>query len=116
GAIDEVFVSTQNISKDALAALACIGRPSGMVVTPLASAPTPPDTNTSFTVTVTDNDLGACQPKTYDMFINSFEPGINTSFDPPGQFQSALPGQTLTFTVEVSGTEDADPGSHDIQF
>ncbi|HXU62079.1 MAG TPA: LamG-like jellyroll fold domain-containing protein, partial [Polyangia bacterium] len=116
GTIDEVFVSTQNISKDTLTALSCIGRPSGMTVTPLASAPTPPDTSAPFTVTVTDNDLGACQPKSYNMFINSFEPGINTSFDPPGPFQSALPGQTLTFTVEVTGTEDAEPGTHDIQF
>ena len=115
GTIDEVFVSTQNISKDALAALSCIGRPSTVTVAPLASDPTPPDTNVPFTVSVTDNDVGACQPKSYDMFVSSFDPGINTSFDPPGQFQSASPGQTLTFNLEVSGTEDADPGLHTIQ-
>ena len=58
GIIDEVFVSTQNISKDVLTALACITRPSGMSVSPLASAPTPPDTNAQFNIAVTDNDVG----------------------------------------------------------
>lgn len=115
GIIDEVFVSTENISKDQLAALSCISRPSSISVTPTSSAVTPPDTNAQFSIMVTDNDIGACQPKQYDAFQNSFESNINVSFDfPPGQFQQASPGQTLTFSVEVNGTEDADPGAHQV--
>ena len=117
GIIDEVFVSTQNISKDVLTALACITRPSGMSVSPLASAPTPPDTNAQFTVTVTDNDVGFCQPKQYDAFFFLVEPGTTTSFDdPPGSFQTASPGQTLTFSGEVSGSENLAPGPHLVSF
>jgi hypothetical protein len=117
GIIDEVFVSTQNISKDTLTALSCIGRPSTLSINPTASAPTPPDTNAQFTITVTDNDVGACQAKQYEAFFTSFESGINTSFDfPPGQFQTASPGQTLTFSAEVNGTDDADPGAHLVPF
>ena len=117
GIIDEVFVSTQNISKDVLTALACITRPSGMSVSPLASAPTPPDTNAQFTVTVTDNDVGFCQPKQYDAFFFLVEPGTSVSFDdPPGSFQTASPGQTITFSGEVSGSEDLDPGAHLVSF
>ena len=73
GIIDEVFVSTENISKDVLTAPACITRPSSISVTPAASDPTPPDTNAHFDITLTDNDVGACQPKQYDAFFNSFE-------------------------------------------
>ena len=115
GIIDEVFVSTENISKDVLTALSCISRPSTISVNPTSSAPTPPDTNAQFSIMVTDNDIGACQPKQYDAFLNSFESNISTSFDfPPGTFQTASPGQTLTFSLEVSGTEDADPGAHQV--
>jgi hypothetical protein len=115
GIIDEVFVSTENITSEVLTALACISRPSSLSVNPTSSAPTPFDTNAQFSIMVTDNDIGACQPKQYDAFFNSFESNINTSFDfPPGTFQTASPGQTLTFSVEVSGTEDADPGAHPV--
>jgi len=113
GIIDEVFVSTQNISKETLIALSCIARPSSISLNPAASAPTPPDTNAQFTVAVTDNDVGACQPKPYNAFFGSFEQNINTSFDfPPGTFQQASPGQTVTFSAEVSGNDDANPGAH----
>ncbi len=115
GIIDEVFVSTGDISKDALTALSCVGRPSTMTVTPVASDPTPPDTIAPFTVSVTDNDVGACQPRQYQAFFSSFESGIATSFlGPP--FQNASAGQTITFAGQASGTPDADPGPHAIAF
>ena len=117
GIIDEVFVSTQNISKDTLTALACIALPSGIAVSPLASAPTPPDTNAQFNITVTDNDIGFCQAKQYDAFFFLVEPGTSVSFDdPPGAFQTASPGQSLTFSGEVSATENLEPGAHLVSF
>jgi hypothetical protein len=117
GIIDEVFVSTQNISKDTLTALSCITRPTGMSVSPLASETTPPDTNAQFNIVMTNNDVGACQPKEFSAFFTSSEVGINMSFDfPPGSFQQASPGQTVTFSVEVNGTEDAEPGAHLVSF
>jgi hypothetical protein len=107
GTIDEVFVSTENISKDTLTALSCITRPSGISVSPVASDTTPVDTNAQFNIAVTDNDVGSCQPKQYNASFTSFESGINSSFDfPPGTFQQASPGQTVTFNVDF-----ASPGS-----
>ena len=110
GTLDDVFVSTQNISKDQLTALSCISRPSSISVNPAASGPTPPDTSVHFDVAVTNNDVGACPAKGYNAFLNSFEQGISVNLGSP--FQSASPGQTVTFGANVSGTEDADPGVH----
>ena len=115
GIIDEVFVSTENISKDVLTALSCITRPSAMSVTPAASDPTPPDTNAHFDITLTNNDVGACQPKEYDVFFTSFDPDLTMSFD-GNPFAAVSPGQTVTFGAEVSGSEDATPGTHQVPF
>ncbi|HVT06684.1 MAG TPA: LamG domain-containing protein [Polyangia bacterium] len=114
GTLDEVFVSTQPISKDDLTALSCFSRPSSLSVNPAASGPTPPDTSVHFDVLVTDNDVGFCQPRQYNAFINSFETGINASFEVP-TFQPASPGQTVTFGADVTGSDDADPGVHVVQ-
>ncbi|HVY39135.1 MAG TPA: LamG domain-containing protein [Polyangia bacterium] len=114
GTLDEVFVSTQPISKDDLTALACFHRPSSLSVNPAASGPTPPDTNVHFDVVVTDNDSGFCAPRQYNAFLNSFETGITVNFEFP-TFQPASPGQTVTFGADVSGSEDADPGVHVVQ-
>jgi concanavalin A-like lectin/glucanase superfamily protein len=117
GILDEVFVSTQDISKDVLTALACIAQPSTFAVSPASSGPTPVDTNVHYDVAVSDNDVGFCQAKSYEFFLSFFDPNISTNVDfPPGSFQSASPGQTVTFGVDVSGTEDADPGIHQIPF
>jgi hypothetical protein len=117
GIVDEVFVSTQNISKDVLTALSCIHRSSTLAVSPATSGPVPFDTTVHYDVSVTDNDVGFCPNGTnYDMFFEFFDPTIRTEFDPPGSFQFAVPGQTVTFGVEVTGTEDAFSGVHQLPF
>jgi hypothetical protein len=114
GIIDEVFVSTQAITKDQLAALSCISRPTTMSVNPLTSPPTPFDTSTHFDVAVTDNDIGGCGEKDYNMFFNFFDPTLNINFQ--DSFQPAFPGQTVTFSLDITPTEDADPGLHQLPF
>jgi hypothetical protein len=116
GILDEVFVSTQDISKDVITALACIARPSTFTVSPASSGLTPVDTNVHYDVAVSDNDVGFCQLRNYQFSVSSSDPGISANVDFTGFFQSASPGQTVTFGVEVSGTEDADPGVHQISF
>jgi hypothetical protein len=117
GTIDDVFVSTQDITGDTLTALSCITRPSTLTVNPAASGPVQPDTNFHYDVSVSNNDIGACQPKQYEMFFNGTDPGISATFDnPAGQFQNASPGTQLDFGVEVSGSDDADPGVHTLPF
>lgn len=113
GTIDDVFLTTQTITSDVLTSLSCITRPSTLDVTPASSGPVPPNTDVHYDVTLTNNDIGACQAKSYDAFNVQSDPGISVSFDfPPGQFTTALPGAQAKFGIEVSGSEDADPGPH----
>ncbi len=114
GTIDDVFVSTQNITADTLTALSCLSRPSTFTVNPTSSGAVPFDTNVHYDVTVADNDIGACQPKQYDMFFNGLDQGITANLD--NNFGTASPGTQLTFGAEVSGSDDADPGVHSVPF
>ncbi len=116
GIIDEVFVSTQNISKDQLTALSCISQPSTLAVSPTDSGPVPFDTSFHYNVSVTDNDVGFCQPAQYDMFFESFDPTLNTVIEPPGFFPSVPPETTVTFGVDVTATDEANPGPVSIPF
>ncbi len=116
GIIDEVFVSMQPTSKDALTALACIGHPTTIAVNPPTSAPVPFDTTVAYSISVMDNDVGFCQPATYEVFGNgASEPGITTTFSP--SFASGVnPGTTTTFGANVTGSDEADPGAHTVPF
>ena len=114
GTIDDVFVSTQNITGDTLTALSCLSRPSTFTVNPASSGAVPFGTNVHYDVTVADNDIGACQPKQYNMFFNGVDPGITANLD--NSFGTASPGTQLTFGAEVSGSDDADPGVHSVPF
>jgi hypothetical protein len=115
GIIDEVFVSTQAITASTLTDLACITRPSTLAVNPLTSGPVPFDTDVHYDINVTDNDVGFCQSKQYFLSINSTDPSINATEDNQN-VPSINPGQTLDFGVEVSGSDSADPGVHEIPF
>jgi Concanavalin A-like lectin/glucanases superfamily len=117
GVIDEVFVSTEAISKDTLASLACITRPSMLAVSPTTSGPVPFGTTVHYDISATNNDIGFCPSKSYDAFFQFFDQNISTVFDfPPGNFLSIGPGATAQFGVEVTGNDSADPGVHQIPF
>jgi hypothetical protein len=116
GIIDEVFVSTQSISKDTLTALACFSHPSTFTVNPAIGGPVPFDTTVHYDIAVTDNDVGFCQPTQYDMFFNNSDSTINTVVDPPQFFSNVQPGSTVTFGAEVTGSDSANPGVHLVPF
>ena len=69
GVIDEVWLSTNPVSKDQLIALSCISRPAMFAVSPATSGPVSPGTTVRYDVSVTNNDIGACQPNNYEMFV-----------------------------------------------
>jgi hypothetical protein len=116
GIIDNVFVSTQTDARDQIISQACIARASLLAVSPATSGPVTPGTTVHYDVSVTDNDVGAClNGKSYNMFFNSFDPGISTVFV-TDQFQFAQPGQTVTFGIDVTGNEEATEGEHDLSF
>jgi hypothetical protein len=116
GIIDEVFVTTQSISKDALTSLACFSHPSTIAVNPQTSPPVPFDTAFPYSVSVMDNDIGFCQPRSYNLFGNgSSDPGITATFS-PNFIQNVNPGTTASFQANVTGSDEADPGAHVVQF
>ncbi len=116
GIIDEVFVSTDDISKDTLTALACLPGTSTLAVKPATSGPVPFDTNVHYDVAVTNNDVGFCPPSSYSFNLFTNDPGITASADFPSFASSVAPGASFTFGAEVSGSSDADPGVHAIPF
>jgi hypothetical protein len=116
GVIDEVFVSTESITKDQLTALACISRPSTFTVNPPASGPVPFDTAFHFDISVSNNDVGFCAPNSYFLFFESSDPTISTQVDPPGFFQSVPSSTSVTFGTEVTATDEADVGVHPVDF
>ncbi|MDP9001396.1 MAG: LamG domain-containing protein [Myxococcota bacterium] len=123
GIIDEVFVSTEAMSKDALTALSCITRPSTLAVNPATSGPVPFDTTVTYGIAVTNHDVGACQPKQYEVFFNGTgsvgdagagAAGIAVS--PSSFFSQISPGSTMTFNSSATGSDNAEPGIHEVPF
>lgn len=114
GRIDEVWLSTQPVDPSQLAALSCINRDPTLGVSPLTSGLVQPDTTVTYDVTVTNNDVGACLPAAY--FLSASTPqGFNVGAD-PSFFPEVASGQSVTFPLSVTGSIDADPGSHTIPF
>ncbi len=116
GIIDEVFLTMQPIGKDALTALACLPHPSTIAVNPVTGGPVPFDTTVHYNISVMDNDVGFCQPSSYDLFgSGALDTGITANFSPT--FVSNVnPGGTAAFGADVTGSDEADPGVHQIPF
>jgi hypothetical protein len=116
GIIDEVFVTTQSISKNDLTSLSCLSHPSTIAVNPPTSPPVPFDTTFAYSISVTDNDVGFCQPTSYDVFGNGqLDPGITANFS-PFFVSNVNPGGTASFQANVTGSDEADPGPHVVPF
>jgi hypothetical protein len=118
GLIDEVWLSTNVVSKDEVMALSCITAPPTVSITSSATGPVPPDTNVHYGVTLANHDIGACRASSYFLSPNPFTPG-NTGISAvatPSFVPDVPPGGVASFGVDVSGREDADPGVHHIPF
>jgi Concanavalin A-like lectin/glucanases superfamily len=108
GIIDEVFVSTQPTTAEAIEALSCITRPTTFTVSPAVGPPVSFDTSVHYDVAVTDNDVGFCASgRSYDFFVS---PPVSTfTINLDSSFQQATGGQTVTFGVDVTATDSAAP-------
>jgi hypothetical protein len=116
GIIDEVFVTTQDITSQTLTDLACLQAPSTVSVNATPTGPQPFETTVHYDVTVNDNDIGFCGGgKQYDFFNESFDPNFNVSFD-TSTFVFATPGVPVTFGVDITSSDEADPGDHQLLF
>ncbi len=118
GLIDEVWLSTNVVSKAEVMALSCIAAPPSLAVTPLAGGPVPPDTTVHYSIAVTNKDIGACPNSSYFLQTNTFTPDNSGISAPvfPSFVPDVPPGGTANFGVDVSGTEDAASGVHHIPF
>jgi len=117
GIIDEVFLSTEPTDASTLEALACLSHPSTFAVNPAVGPPVTFDTDVHYDIGVTDNDVGFCQnnqSKEYEVFVSSPDSTFNISQDT--FFQTAQQGQTVTFGVDVTATDSADPGIDQLPF
>ena len=116
GIIDEVFLTMQPISKDALTALACLPHPSTVAVNPVTGGPVPFDTTVHYNISVMDNDVGFCSPASYNLFNTGvLDTGITANFS-PSFVSNVNPGGTAAFGADVTGSDEADPGVHQIPF
>ena len=112
GIIDEVFVTMQPISKDALTALACISHPSTLAVNPPTSGPGPLRHDRSL------HHLGERQRHR----LLPAEPvrGLQQRRPRPRHHGELLPvlrlerepGGDGDFGADVTGSDEADPGAH----
>ncbi|WP_438022820.1 LamG domain-containing protein [Sorangium sp. So ce233] len=114
GLLDEVWLSASPTTVNEISQLSCIRRPATLTVTPESSGPVAPNTPVTYQVAVTNNDVGACFPGDY-FLESSSDAGINVFADPQF-FPGVEPGTTVTFPVTVTGSEDAEPGLHQIPF
>jgi hypothetical protein len=72
GIIDEVWLSTNVVSKEEVMALSCIRRPTTFAVSPAQGGPVPFETPVNYQVSVMNSDIGRCAPMQYRMFVNVF--------------------------------------------
>jgi len=115
GSIDRVFVSmSPDISPDIFRELSCIPGGIDVSVSPLASGPVDPDVTFRYDITLTNKDVGGCFPQFPFVSPASFEEGISVATD--DQFEELPPGGTRTVGLFVTGSTDAEPGTHEIPF
>jgi len=111
GAIDNVWIATDTVAASDIAALTCIQRPATVVVTPAVGPASPPDSSVDFSVVVTNNDAGFCQPSFF-----SLQPEAPPGFTATAQsVLQAAPGGSVTLPLTVSAGEQA-PGLYTIPF
>ena len=72
GVIDEVWLSTNVVSKEEVLALSCIRRPTTFAVTPAQAGPVPFDTPANYQVSVANHDTGRCGGSPYQLSFNLF--------------------------------------------
>jgi hypothetical protein len=114
GAIDNVWISTNPVTINDIAQLACIHRPATFAATPTDGPPSPPDTAVDYSIVVTNNDAGFCAPAQYFMFP---APPQGFTAQVANQFSNPVPpGGSATFPLTVTSGEDLSPGVYPIPF
>src|SRR5258708_37236017 len=51
-------------------ALSCIAVPATLAISPPSSGPVQPGTTVGYSIAVTNHDIGACAPSSYDFFVD----------------------------------------------
>jgi hypothetical protein len=114
GRIDEVQLFNRALQEFEIADLSCLRNPATFAVTPLSGPAVDPDVSVHYDITYTNNNGGACQPSF--VFLQFNQPPAGFSILTGQSFESVPSGQSTTFTVDVTGSTDADPGTQQIPF
>ncbi len=75
GAIDNVWISTNPVSAGDIEALSCVPSPATIAVTQSPTGPVTAGTTVSYSVAVTDHDLGFCPAQSYFFALASVNSG-----------------------------------------
>jgi hypothetical protein len=74
----------------------------------------PPETTVAYDVAITNHDVGFCQDRFINAFVEFSDNGLDASF---GQgFAIAPAGETVQLTALVSANEDVAPGLYELPF
>jgi hypothetical protein len=115
GSIDTAFFDRRAATATEVMAITCVRRPPTLAGTPAVSSPTQPGETASFDIAITNNDSATCDASSPQFSVNTFTPGLQV--DPSFQFFPPLAPQTTThLTMNVTGSEDLDPGTFPIAF
>jgi hypothetical protein len=114
GRLDEAQLFNRALADFELAELPCLRRAPTLAVSPTNPAAVEPEVSVHYDIAFTNNNGGACQPSDAALSISSNEPGISISANQT--FFSVASGETAHFPVDVTGSSDAEPGTHLIPF
>ena len=127
GLIDEVWLSTNVVSKDGIMGLSCIRRPSMVAITPARGGPVPFDTPVNYQISVTNQDITAgAGPRPTKRSSTGFlrrgdggttpsNAGINVNINPFIHRCDARRDQPPSRSMPAP-LQDAEPGLHTLPF
>jgi hypothetical protein len=115
GLMDTAFFDTRALAANEVMALTCIRGTPTVAGSPAMSAPTLPGTPASFDIAITNHSSPSCGPEDFTFFPQFFFPGIQV--DPGFSFVPQIaPGATGHVTMNVTATDEPDPGTFTIPF
>ena len=115
GRIDEVRFSSEPLGEFDVAQFACLSRPPELVsIVPPTSGPVQPETRVAYDVSVRNKNFGeACGFGEFGLFLDFLPEGFSFEGE---NFMFIEQGTTGVFPMALTGTLDAEPGTHEIPF
>lgn len=114
GTLDEVMLFTRPLPEFELQELSCIRSPAAISVTPADPAAVDPEVTVAYDIAITNNNRGGCRNGDFFLFFQEQPAGL--SVVGPNQPLTVEPGTTGHLAASVTGSTEAEPGSHQLPF